>query len=131
MGMGTAGSTGRSRQGLEGAPIVNPDDAKKIDDENRRRAEANGTDFSRPDVYDEADLAAARRAQAEGNTTPLVTQQAKAAAVDKDPNRDPTLTDMLLRDIASGRVRRMRAGARRGTFGGSALNPYETPTLGG
>lgn len=48
---------------------------------------------------------------------------------DKKEPKDPTLTDMLLRDVASGKVRRARAGARRMTFGGS-FNPYDTP-LGG
>ncbi len=43
---------------------------------------------------------------------------------------DPTLTDLLVRDLASGQVRRLRAGGRRATFGGGA-NPYDTPTLGG
>lgn len=44
---------------------------------------------------------------------------------------DPTLTDLLLRDLATGQVRRTRAGSRRATFGGSTMNPYDTPTLGG
>lgn len=43
---------------------------------------------------------------------------------------DPTLTDLLVRDLTSGQVRRLRQGSRRGTFGGGA-NPYDTPTLGG
>lgn len=43
---------------------------------------------------------------------------------------DPTLTDLLVRDLASGAVRRARKGARRETFGGG-LNPYDTPTMGG
>ena len=47
------------------------------------------------------------------------------------PKLDPTLTDLLLRDLATGQVRRTRQGARRATFGGSSLNPYDTPTLGG
>lgn len=49
----------------------------------------------------------------------------------KDKPLDPTLTDMLLRDLASGQVRRVRAGGRRATFGGGGGNPYSTPTLGG
>ncbi len=47
------------------------------------------------------------------------------------PKLDPTLTDLLLRDLATGQVRRTRAGSRRATFGGSTMNPYDTPTLGG
>lgn len=49
---------------------------------------------------------------------------------EKAKTLDPTLTDLLLRDIASGQVRRTRQGSRRGTFGGG-LNPYDTPTMGG
>lgn len=44
--------------------------------------------------------------------------------------RDPTLTDLLIRDLASGQVRRLRSGGRRGTFSGGQ-NPYDSPTLGG
>lgn len=49
---------------------------------------------------------------------------------DKQKPLDPTLTDLLVRDLTSGKVRRLRQGSRRGTFGGGA-NPYDTPTLGG
>lgn len=123
-----------SRAALGGAPIVNPDEAKAIDDENRKRAEAAGVTFE-PDVYSEEDLAEKRRIKAEtGNTAPVLTAKQKNAQADRDRaagKLDPTLTDMLLRDIASGQVRRVRSGARRGTFGGPGLNPYETPTLGG
>ena len=60
------------------------------------------------------------------------TPEAAAATDAKNaPKLDPTLTDLLLRDLATGQVRRTRAGARRATFGGSTMNPYDTPTLGG
>jgi len=59
-----------------------------------------------------------------------VQRERRGLAAPKD-KLDPTLTDLLLRDIATGQVRRTRAGARRATFGGSSMNPYDTPTLGG
>jgi hypothetical protein len=43
----------------------------------------------------------------------------------------PTLTDILMRDVASGQVRSLRKGSRRATFSGGAMSPYgELPPLG-
>lgn len=57
-------------------------------------------------------------------------QTGKWVAPTPEKPLDPTLTDLLVRDLASGQVRRLRAGGRRATFGGGQ-NPYDTPTLGG
>lgn len=81
-----------------------------------------------PDEYDQEEKDRNAASRKEGNNSPMVTNAQKAADAKKEP-KDPTLTDMLLRDVASGKVRRARAGARRMTFGGS-FNPYDTP-LGG
>ena len=48
-----------------------------------------------------------------------------------DALQTPTLTDILMRDVASGQVRSLRKGSRRGTFSGGAMSPYgELPPLG-
>ena len=99
----------------------------------------------------DADLAAAKTPKA-GAQSKMVIDNSNAAPGAKDfdattgewvnpadhsrnketaPKLDPTLTDLLLRDLATGQVRRTRAGSRRATFGGSTMNPYDTPTLGG
>lgn len=84
--------------------------------------------------------AAAAGSGVEGATEPYTTGAMRpgetsatreAERLGKTDKLDPTLTDLLLRDIATGQVRRTRAGARRATFGGSSMNPYDTPTLGG
>lgn len=91
------------------------------DEERRKAAEGRGVDFSEYQPTAE-ELEAQKRARAEGNN-PAV----RGLGADEKPAaKDPTLTDMLLRDVASGKVRRARAGARRMTFGGS-FNPYDTP----
>lgn len=83
----------------------------------------------------EADAAAG--SGVEGATDPYTTgamrpgeTSATRDAERKGPPLDPTLTDLLVRDLASGQVRRLRAGGRRATFGGGQ-NPYDSPTLGG
>lgn len=43
--------------------------------------------------------------------------------------QNPTLSDMLVRDLAAGQVRTMRKGGRRGTYSGTAQSPYSLPPL--
>lgn len=73
------------------------------------------------------ELDAQKRARAEGNN-PAVRGIGQDAP--SKERLDPTLTDLLVRDLASGQVRRSRGGSRRATFGGGK-NPYDDPTLGG
>jgi hypothetical protein len=111
-----------------GGGAVGPDGL--TDAQRRARAVADGRDPSAPETYSQEQQDNNARSRAAGNNAPMVSTLAERTNP-TGPKLDPTLTDMLLRDVASGQVRRIRAGSRRGTFGGRTGNPYDTPTLGG
>lgn len=115
-----------------GAPLATYDDSSgrsnaKTLEERKRQAAADAADQAQNNPF----------GAGKSNATAVVdnrraTPEAAAATDARNATKlDPTLTDLLLRDIATGQVRRTRAGARRATFGGSSMNPYDTPTLGG
>lgn len=78
----------------------------------------------------EEDKAAQAAAKANGNNAPLLGAAGNLNDA-KKALQSPTLTDILMRDLASGQVRTLRKGGRRGTFSGGAMSPYgELPPLG-